>query len=77
MSALERARGALVDQAVATEFVAAIGEPPDAILELAARRQADLIVVGTREPNFVQRILGQSVSSSVSRHSPCDVLIVH
>jgi nucleotide-binding universal stress UspA family protein len=67
----------LSERGVKAEYAPAIGEPADAIVELAENEGADLIVVGTREPGVVQRLLGQSVSQSVARQSRRDVLIVH
>jgi nucleotide-binding universal stress UspA family protein len=44
---------------------------------VADRHEAQLIVVGTREPSLVERSLGMSVSERVQRMARCDVLIVH
>ena len=74
---LAQARKYLEEQGVSAEYTPAIGYPADTIVELANERDADLIVVGTREPSFLQRVLGQSVSDSVSHKAHCDVLIVH
>jgi nucleotide-binding universal stress UspA family protein len=47
------------------------------IAHVADERGADLVVVGTREPGLLARLLGQSVSGAVQRKAHCNVLIVH
>ena len=73
---LAQARAQLEDRGIDAEYQPALGEPADAIVEVAAKRNADLIVLGTREPGVVERMLGHSVSHAVLRLASCDVLVV-
>jgi nucleotide-binding universal stress UspA family protein len=51
------------------------GDPVDALLEVAKRVDADLIVVGNRGMHGLGRVLG-SVPNKVSHRARCSVLIV-
>lgn len=62
---------------VSAEFAGVVGEPAERIVELAIEQDAELIVVGTGEPGFLDRLLGGSVSDDVAHRAHCDVLIVH
>jgi nucleotide-binding universal stress UspA family protein len=61
---------------VTVAFLVWEGEPGPAIIEAAESERADLIVVGTRGLNRVERWVLGSVSDHVVRHAPCPVLIV-
>jgi nucleotide-binding universal stress UspA family protein len=74
---LAKAKEYLEGQGISAEYQPAVGNPADTIVELAQQRDADLIVVGTHEPNIVERLLGQSVSEAVSHKAHRDVMIVH
>jgi nucleotide-binding universal stress UspA family protein len=74
---LKHAREYLEGQGIEAEYVPAIGHPDAAIVEVAKERNADLVVVGSRELGFVKRALGQSVSEGVAHKVECDLLIVH
>jgi nucleotide-binding universal stress UspA family protein len=62
---------------IAHEFAGVVGEPAAEIADVAENRDADLIVVGTRQAGFVERLFGGSVSQGVARRAHCDVLVVH
>lgn len=74
---LAHAKAFLSEQGIDAEYELALGDPAAEILELAGRRQADLIVVGTRELPLLERLIDPSVSGAVQRRAHCDVLIVH
>ncbi|HSG13732.1 MAG TPA: universal stress protein [Gaiellaceae bacterium] len=74
---LVKADDRLKELGIEAELVEAIGEIPSAIVEVAETKNVGLIVIGTREPSQVERMLGHSVSDNVQRMAHCDVLIVH
>jgi nucleotide-binding universal stress UspA family protein len=51
------------------------GKPGEVICAEAERAGAELIVVGNRRMQGMQRLLG-AVASDVVHHAPCDVLVV-
>lgn len=60
---------------VPVTFLVWEGEPGPAIVEAAVSERTDLIVVGSRGRNRVERLVLGSVSDHVVRHAPCPVLI--
>jgi nucleotide-binding universal stress UspA family protein len=72
-----KVEGYLSQVGVKSEFAGVVGQPAGGIVDVAEDRHADLIVVGTREPGFFERLFGGSVSLGVARHAHCDVLVVH
>jgi nucleotide-binding universal stress UspA family protein len=74
---LERARTALAGRSVDADYVVELGDPAERLLDLAEERDADLIVVGSREHGFLERLLNRPVDESVARRSERDVLLVH
>ena len=74
---LAKARSEVEAEGITARYVDAVGHPAESIVKVADDNSADLIVVGTRAPGFMEHLLGQSTSESVARHSHTDVLIVH
>jgi nucleotide-binding universal stress UspA family protein len=73
-SDLEEAQRFLSERGIDAEPVEGQGDPGAVIVEAA--KDADLIVVGSRGLNPVERILLGSVSSKVVHRAACDVLVV-
>ncbi|MCE3287030.1 MAG: universal stress protein [Gaiellaceae bacterium] len=74
---LRKAEERVRELGVEAQLVEAIGDIASALVEAAEEHDAGLIVIGTREPSQVERMLGHSVSEQVQRMAHCDVLIVH
>ena len=75
-SVLKRAASDALSKGVEAETHAREGQPAEVIIEVANQVQADLIVVGSRGLTGIKRYLLGSVSSKVSEHAPCNVMIV-
>ncbi|RBY81963.1 universal stress protein [Geodermatophilus sp. TF02-6] len=73
-AAAEQARAAGASDVVP---FAVVGSPVETLLDVVAREEADLLVVGNRGVDGIRgRLLG-SVPADVTRRSPVDVLVVH
>jgi nucleotide-binding universal stress UspA family protein len=73
---LRDATGATAASGIEVETRAVRGDAADAIIEVAEREGADLIVVGNKGMTGARRFLLGSVPNKVSHHAPCSVLIV-
>jgi nucleotide-binding universal stress UspA family protein len=72
---IEEALATIREQGVKAEAHTVKGDPVDALIDVAARVNADLIVVGNRGMHGLGRVLG-SVPNKVSHRARCSVLIV-
>lgn len=57
------------------EIVAIVGEPGEAICNLAASLRATAIVIGTSGRTGLRRAMMGSTSDHVVRHAPCPVVV--
>jgi len=76
-AALADATAFFAERGIEAEPVAISGDPASAIVSLAEQRNADLVVVGTREAGLPERVVRHSVSRQVAKKVHCDLLIVH
>ena len=76
-AARELRQARLAEEGVVAVLAPAHGDPVEAILEIADKVDADLIVLGSHERSLIERALGMSVSGAVTRKAHRDVLIAH
>ncbi len=67
----------LTNAGVDTDVVVEDGAAADELLEAAAERGADLIVVGARRMGVVRRIALGSTSQKVLQHAAVPVVVIH
>jgi nucleotide-binding universal stress UspA family protein len=75
-AALEEARAWLAERGREATTAEVIGHPADAIIGTAEQGGFELIVIGSRGMNSVQRFMIGSTSQRVAAHAPCNVLVV-
>lgn len=73
---LEPSVRAAASRGVAAVREMAMGRPEHALVAVASREEADLLIVGHRGVTGVRRILLGSVSEHCAIHAPCSVLVV-
>lgn len=53
-----------------------VGPPAESIVKTAREENIDLIVLGMRHADVIDRLLGKSIVGQVARSAPCHVLCV-
>jgi nucleotide-binding universal stress UspA family protein len=76
LAVLDDAARDLQDSGVRVENHAILGDPAEALLQIAEANRARLIVVGSKGMSGARRYLLGSVPDKVSHHASCSVLIV-
>jgi nucleotide-binding universal stress UspA family protein len=61
---------------IEVEYLLSEEEPAQAILQVAANRRCDLIVMGSHGRTGLKRLLMGSIAEEVVRRAPCPVLVV-
>jgi nucleotide-binding universal stress UspA family protein len=75
-AALNEARDWLAERGREAKTAEVIGHPADAIVRAAEQGDFELIVIGSRGLNAVERFVAGSTSARVVAHAPCNVLVV-
>jgi nucleotide-binding universal stress UspA family protein len=78
-ASLSEARDIAQEAGVDVNTHAREGDPADAIIEVADKKNADLVIVGNERMSVkraLKRLFLASVTRKVSRRAPCSVLII-
>jgi nucleotide-binding universal stress UspA family protein len=73
---LARVREEVAAQGVEVDTEARGGDPAHVLVDIAQEQKASMIIVGARGLTGFQRFLLGSVSSKLSHHAPCSLMIV-
>lgn len=68
---------ALRDRGFNVEVLVKRGDPAEVVTELAAERDVDIIVMGTRGHSKLRQWIMGSTTERVVEHAPCPVMTVH
>lgn len=61
---------------VRTEVVPSHSRTEEALAHIVDREGADLLVIGSTQPGWLQRLFGGSTVDRIVHHAPCPVLVV-
>ena len=76
-SVLERANVLTQQEGIEATMHEVDDDPTDALIEVAERLEADLLVVGSRGEGLARRAMHGSVSTKLLHHAPCSLLVIH
>ena len=76
LALLDRAKQICAQYGIVAEVMTEVGEPQQAICEVAEKNEVTLLIVGSRGRGAIQRAFLGSVSNYCSRNAKCPVLIV-
>ncbi len=71
-----RARARVEAGAAKADYIWAVGDPADSIVETARERDASLVVLGAHEHSFFGRLVGNDVAEEVRGRVDCEVVAV-
>jgi nucleotide-binding universal stress UspA family protein len=73
---LTEAKTFLKEHDVSAATIEPVGDAAEKLIRAAEHEGIQLIIVGTRGQNALERLLAGSVSTRLVRDAPCDVLVV-